>query len=248
MMFDDVVALNRDKHIEKSVLLGTTFDFAKTVTSAPLGVSEVHKAAREMPVVFTKDGPLVPVAQMGFHRDVNMFVDEEGKWLGQYIPAHVRRYPFVLGEVGSEQEYKVMVVRSALVDRIEGEPLFVDDSDAEAPIVRKAKEFLVAFQKEIKRTATICSSLRYHDVLVDRVLQVGSEKEIVGQVVGVQIVDWQRVRKLNDATLAEWVRSGLMSLITSHLDSLRGGLFKLETDASGLSRCSVPASIGSSRK
>jgi hypothetical protein len=236
MMFDDVVALNREKHYEKAVRREATFDFARAVTSAPLGLSEVDKVAREMPIVFTKDGPLVPVAQLGFRRDDNMFVDEEGKWLGNYIPAHVRRYPFVLGEVGSEQEYKVMVVRSALVDRTEGEPLFLDDSEAEAPIVRKAKDLLVAFQREIKRTSKLCASLREHDVLVDRVLQVGPGKELVGQVLGVQLVDWQRVSKLNDATLAEWTRSGLMSLIINHLNSIRFGSYKLEKDASGLSR------------
>jgi hypothetical protein len=129
-----------------------------------------------------------------------------------------------------------MVVRSALVDRTEGEPLFLDDSDAEAPIVRKAKDLLVAFQREIKRTAKLCASLRENDVLVDRVLQVGPGKELVGQVLGVQLVDWQRVSKLNDATLAEWTRSGLMSLIINHLNSIRIGSYKLEKDSSGLSR------------
>jgi hypothetical protein len=236
MMFDDVVALNREKHYEKAVRLEASFDFAKAVTSAPLGLSEVDKVAREMPIVFTKDGPLVPVAQMGFRRDDNMFVGEEGKWLGNYTPAHVRRYPFVLGEMGSEQEYQVMVVRSALVDRTEGEPLFIHDSGAEGPLVRKAKELLIAFQKELQKTAKLCASLREYDVLVDRVLQVGQGKEFVGQVIGVQLVDWQRVRELDDATLADWVRSGLMSLIINHLNSIRFGSYKLEKDASGLSR------------
>lgn len=236
MMFDDVVALNKEKHCEKAVRREASFDFARAVTSAPLGISEVDKVAREMPIVFTKDGPLVPVAQLGFRRDDNMFVDEEGKWLGNYIPAHVRRYPFVLGEIGSEQEYKVMVVRSALVDKTEGEPLFLEGSGGEGPLVRKAKELLIAFQKELQRTAKLCASLREHDVLVDRVLQVGPGKKLLGQVTGAQLVDWQRVCELDDATLADWTRSGLMSLIINHLNSIHIGSYKLEKESPGLSR------------
>jgi hypothetical protein len=39
----------------------------------------------------------VPLALMGLNEGVNVFVDDEGKLLGEtYVPAYIRRYPFML--------------------------------------------------------------------------------------------------------------------------------------------------------
>ena len=42
---------------------------------------------------------MVPVAILGLRGAANQFVNSEGAWReGKYIPAYVRRYPFILME------------------------------------------------------------------------------------------------------------------------------------------------------
>src|SRR5262245_9243286 len=72
------------------------FGFARGTNAIALAVPELAHAARSYPVVFSKESPTVPFAIVGVHEDRNLFVDAAGKWRqGAYIPAYVRRYPFI---------------------------------------------------------------------------------------------------------------------------------------------------------
>jgi hypothetical protein len=58
-------------------------------------------AARDLLIVFAgndaKDAG--PVALLGLRQNENLYVDAEGQWAANtYVPAFVRRYPFVLAE------------------------------------------------------------------------------------------------------------------------------------------------------
>ena len=58
--------------------------------------SELHK---EYPILFHKDpdtGVTVAHAILGFDRDENLFLDDEG-WTGNYVPAILDRGPFLIG-------------------------------------------------------------------------------------------------------------------------------------------------------
>jgi len=219
-MFDSVVPLNKSNHAEKGARIYENYSFARAVTSAPLGLSELPKAARELPIVFTNNGPLVPVAQMGFRTDENQFIDDAGVWLGSYIPAHLRRFPFVLGEIGSDTDFKVMISEAGIVDKEDGVAFFCDDGVNENEIVLKAKSFLLNFHNEIQKAATLCAKLKEYDVLVERSLEVASRGKIQGHVTGVQVVDWSKVVELDNSILSEWVRIGLIEIIHMHLRSL----------------------------
>jgi hypothetical protein len=220
-MFEKTVALNKDKHSDKGIILNVGYSFASRVTSAPLGLAEVSKAGREMPIVFTKEGPMVPVAQLGFQKHHNMFADDDGQWKGRYVPAHLRRFPFVLGEIGSETEFKIMIDEAAIVDRSVGAPLFEDDGVSEGTVVVNAKRFLLSLHREIQKASSLCARLRTFDVLVDGVLELKTGEKVTGRATGVQFVDWARVCRLDDVVLAQWVRLGLMDLISIHLNSVR---------------------------
>lgn len=224
-MFNNAITLNTVAHAKKAVKKYDDFSFARDVTSAPLGWSEIQKASRSHPVVFTSEGPLVPVALLGFTRDESVCVDEHGNWNGSYVPAHIRRYPFVLGDTDEGTEFTIMVAEEALTEETEDRRLF-SDSGEEGEVVKSAREFLISFQKEILRAEKLCSGLREQDVLVDRSLHLKQDGKSSGTVQGVQIVDKERLDELPDTILAEWVRSGLMELITLHLNSISNYTFQ----------------------
>ena len=71
------------------------FAFAKAGHAIPLTVGEFPLAAVTGPIIFVGDEKL-PIAVMGLNAGENMFVKDDGTFeSGIYIPAYVRRYPFV---------------------------------------------------------------------------------------------------------------------------------------------------------
>jgi hypothetical protein len=91
-MFTSLEALDSTRH--KALRLGTTdYAFARDLTTVPLSLSEVVPASRSYPIVFA------PQALLSLRTGGNLFVTEDGRWPdGAYVPAHVRRYPFILGQ------------------------------------------------------------------------------------------------------------------------------------------------------
>ena len=66
----------------------------------PLTVEEFPQAQRHFPIIFASGDNPVPLALMGLNEGVNVFVNEEGKIdTPIYLPAYVRRYPFLLAKL-----------------------------------------------------------------------------------------------------------------------------------------------------
>jgi len=75
------------------------FRLAHGTNSVLLGAAEFPWVMRSYPVVFTSREPRVAVAGLGLEGNENLTVGEDGRWReGDYIPAYVRRYPFIFLE------------------------------------------------------------------------------------------------------------------------------------------------------
>src|SRR3990167_5612436 len=67
--------------------------------------SLADRTARHHPIIFASGDNPVPLALMGLNEGVNVFVDDEGKVTQPiYIPAYVRRYPFLLAKLNPNSE------------------------------------------------------------------------------------------------------------------------------------------------
>ena len=97
-MFKNLETLDAENHKNLRFAPANDFSFAAELSSAPLSASEVMEAARAFPIVFTTDGPLLPMALMSVEEGKNVFINENGEWQASYVPAHIRRYPFILGD------------------------------------------------------------------------------------------------------------------------------------------------------
>lgn len=248
-MFENVQALDARQHADLRFTGVAGFAFARDVTHAPLSASEVGLAARYFPIVFTGTGRLVPQALMSVRKGVNPFVRDDGSWRVDYVPAHIRRYPFVLGETGQAERYVVMIDRAApQFASGEGDPLFdADGKEAEGGIVQRAKEFLTRFQRELIETERMLAPLEEHKLLVSRRIDVTRDGKTETAVHGFRLIDTERLAGLDDAVLAGWVRSGLMALIHAHLLSLNNTQSLLKRDAE-VATASAPANGGNGAK
>ena len=165
--YEKPVLLHRDTHRNRKVAASTSFAFASKANSLYLAGAEFGEAAREYAIVFTRVGARVaPVAMLGLRARENLYVDEQGHWTASYIPAFVRRYPFVLSDLpGGQMGVCIDEAYPGLNDK-EGEALF-DAKGANTPFLQNALDFLNRYQQEYLRTDTFCQRLAEMDLLME---------------------------------------------------------------------------------
>ena len=188
--------------------LGGNVGLAAKTNSIPLAAVEFIDTAREYPIAFTGkvDGPPFPIALVGVRQNENLFVTEDGRWDGRYVPAFVRRYPFVLAEKQDADDLNVYLDESyAGLGAADGDRLFADDGE-HTPLLKQALEFLSNYQGEIKRTRLFVERLQSLDLLIPRVLEVVRNNEAPLLLQGFSVVDEQRLANLGDAELLALAR------------------------------------------
>jgi len=223
LFYGKPLPLNRDAHRNTRLKAEAgNFTFATSTNSVPLAAIEFADTAREYPIVFTGEegGAMFPAALLGVRHNENLFVADDGRWDARYVPAFVRRYPFVLAEKQAGDDFDVYIDESyAGFGAEDGERLFTDEGE-NTPLLKQALDFLSNYQGEIKRTRTFVARLKELGLLTSKILQVerNNEKPLVLQ--GFSVVDEQRLVALSDAQLGELARSGYLGWIYAHLLSL----------------------------
>ena len=223
LFYEKPVLLNVDAHRNAKLGgLAGNFAFTAKTNSVPLAAIEFFDTAREYPIAFTgKDGAsMFPIALLGVRHSENLFVSDDGRWEGRYIPAFVRRYPFVLAEKQDADDFNVFLDEAYPgFDVADGERLFTDSGEY-TPLLKQALEFLSNYQGEIRRTRLFIERLQALELLIPRVLQVVRKDEAPIILHGFSVVDEQRLMALEDAHLVELARSGFLAWIYAHLMSL----------------------------
>ena len=149
LFYDKPVALNKVTHKDTKITpLGGDYSFARQTNSVLLAGIEFTEAAKEYPIVFAHAGEsIVPVALLGLRNEENLFVTADASWDAKYIPAFVRRYPFVLAAASDIQQQVVCIDESYTgFDAIDGEALFSEDGEP-TELLTKAMEFLEQYAK-----------------------------------------------------------------------------------------------------
>jgi hypothetical protein len=221
MYYEKPVLLDREKHRHRRVKPSESFAFARKANSLYLAGVEFNEAYKEYAIVFTRgaNGKTIPVAMLGLRARENLFVDDEERWTGRYVPAFVRRYPFVLAQLGEgslgvcmDEAYK------GLGDK-EGEALF-DAQGNNTPFLQNALEFLQRYQQEFGRTEAFCQRLERAGLLREMNAQADLKDGRSFTVNGLLVVDEAKLMALPDAVALSLFRAGELHLISMHLASL----------------------------
>ncbi len=224
IFYETVVALNREQHLTSKIQSTPgNFAFSSKANSVLLAHTEFVEAARDYPIVFVGQagGTFAASALLGLQTDQNLMVDAQGTWAqGAYVPAFVRRYPFILATDDDAQAFTVCLDAACIADGVDaGESLFQADG-TETPYLQERIAFLRLFHTEMEQTQSLVSKLAALQLLSPKVITV----EQGGQTIhldGLWVVDEQKLMALEDAAALELFRSGSMGLIYTHLTSLR---------------------------
>ena len=223
LFYKDLMPLNSRDHAGWRARSVDRATWAAGQHAIPLTVDEFAQAQRHFPIVFSAGEKPVPLALMGLNEGVNVFVDDEGKPLQQfYVPAYVRRYPYVLARLDQNAQELSLCFdpQSGLVgDFQDGTALFEGDKPSEHlnAVLKFCEDFEVAGQ----RTTAFVKELQEMDLLIDGEVSIqptDSETPFVYR--GFRMVDEQKFRDLHGDQLRKINQNGIMPLIVAHLFSL----------------------------
>lgn len=223
MFYERATALSRERHQKLKVApQANDFGFARHTNSVLLAGSEFAEAGRDHPIVFIgqEGGPFTAAALVGLADSENLLVDAAGKWAeGSYVPAFIRRYPFVLAS-GDDPDQLTVCIDEAYPgwNEEQGEALFGADGN-ETVYLSRVIDFLKLFHQEMARTAAFAGRLAELGLLVQKVIEIEREGKR-RSLEGLWVVDAAKLAALGDAELLALARSGELQWIYSHLHSL----------------------------
>ncbi|MBV8237465.1 MAG: SapC family protein, partial [Sphingomonas sp.] len=101
LFYNGLEPLSSELHANYRIRPANVAPFLRGQHAIPLTVEEFPLAQRFMPIVFSAGEDPVPLALMGLNEGVNVFIDADGKLTEEnfYVPAYVRRYPFMLARL-----------------------------------------------------------------------------------------------------------------------------------------------------
>ena len=225
LFYQDLLPLNSRDHGDWKVGGFENADFLSKTHAIPLTVDEFVDAQRDFPIVFTAGDNPLPIALLGLNEGVNTFMDETNKLeAGIYVPAYIRRYPFILAKLQPESEDMSLCFdpsANVVKKQDEGQVLFGEDGQP-TEYTQSILEFCTKFEESGQRTKSFLEELKKLDILMDgeiAITQGGSpDKPFVYR--GFQMVDEKKLRELSGEQLAALNANGMLMLIHAHLFSL----------------------------
>ncbi len=182
-------------HSDKRWQKPKTYAFARQNALVPLTLLDLSKAVMEMPVVFFRQkGAYHLAALLGRDKNENLFVDSEGKWQVQYVPALLKGYPFRMAQ-DKESRYILCVdEESGLVG--EKGNRFVDEEGKPTQKVRAMGKFLR--QAEQSRMAAVKAC---------QVLDESGLIQPLPKMAGLYGIDKEKLSQVPDESLPELHKS-----------------------------------------
>lgn len=223
-MFKNKTLLTVREHRNLKVFESNDYGYAKTELLAPFVFDEMADIAREYPIVFPDNKTGLPCALMGLEKDQNAYIREDGHWMGTYIPAFIRRYPFALAEMPPKDEQKGDDARFALVLDTDaphfrdpnGHRVFTPDGQLSSHMQERVK-LLEMLQTKLARTKQFVKTLEETGLLVERVIKIQREGQEPHQITGLRVIDEKKLNEMPDDAFAGLRNSGVLPLIYSQL-------------------------------
>ena len=223
LLFNELAPLSSVDHAGWKTRKADTAPFLINQHAIPVTIDEFSIVQRYYPIIFSVGDSPVPLALMGLNEGVNTFVDETGKLMDEvYVPAYVRRYPFLLARLRDDAE-ELSLCFDPTSDAIgayeDGDALFEDGKPTE--VTQSILAFCEQFEQAGQRTTLFMKELVDNGLLMDGEVSIqvtDNEQPFVYR--GFQMINEEKLRDLRGDTLRKMMKSGLLPLVHAHLFSL----------------------------
>ena len=214
-------AITRERHAQKRWFRQSSFAFAAADAVAPLTAVELPKAVMSLPIALIKQSEgYMPVAVLSLRPGMNLFVAPDWRWIGNYIPAVFRAYPFRLGQ--SPDGKDILCIDEAydrVTDGPTGEPFFTDEGQPAQGLL-DILYFLNHIEQNRLVTVAACAALQKYQLIQPWPVTCKTES---GEkpVTGLFRIDEGALIKLSGEALHELVQAGALLLAHCQLLSMQ---------------------------
>ena len=205
MFYQRLRPLHLTDHADLKLKTPMTYEFAAATVAVPVLLGEFLTAGRDYPIVFGPADPPAPIAFMGLYKGQNLYVNKDGSWeAGTYIPAYIRRCPFLLAEVG-EAKRRILFIDEAssnVVRGAEGTALIADGKPSET--AQNALRFCEAYVYDQEQTRMFGEALVALNLLESRNINLvmpGNQKMLLKDI---RVISPKKFEELPDSVYLEW--------------------------------------------
>ena len=225
MIYDNIQPLS-EKHAKWSVGVDS-HAFISHLNSTPLLATEIAFAASEFPVIFSataNEGEYLPLAVMGLKDGQNLLLNENNVLSTRYVPAFVRRYPFVLGGSKDSDMMALCVDEGSKCfsqDGSKGARLFQDDG-SHTDFLKEVVEFLKDYQIRADMTRNFTKKLHELDLLEPMSANISfkNKEDANINLGGFFVVKREKLKAISDADALDLFKKDGLELIYAHIQSL----------------------------
>jgi hypothetical protein len=220
LFYSNPVPLDAKKHATLGLKKNFGLGFTQTINAVPINMIEMPQICHHYPIAFSPDANATPVALVGLRDNENLFVDAKGNWQADsYIPAYIRRYPFIFSELPNSDQLTLCIDMQDNVVEENGEQRFFDAEGKGSPLANNALEFCKSYHAAAQQTLEFSKQLADSGLLVDR----RAEISVVGNrrisFSGFRIIDEQKLAEMDEKTFLDWRKKGYLPFLYAHLFS-----------------------------
>ena len=223
LLYNGLEPLNSTRHSNMKLKPNTNVNGASTMHAVPITIDEFVQAQRFYPIIFASGEHPVPLALMGLNEGVNTFINDDGSLVDKniYIPAYLRRYPFMLARLRPDSDELSLCFdpTSGAIVEDEGDALF--DGDQPSELTKNILSFCEAFESAGQRTQALMEELKKGELLMEGEVTIqpeGADKPFVYR--GFRMVDEEKLRNMRGDELRKLNQNGVLPLVFAHLMSL----------------------------
>lgn len=223
LFYRNLIPLTSDLHADHGLLQRADLSFARATHAIPVTVDEFVMCQRHYPIVFSDGADGVPLALVGLKEGENLFVDEAGNWQeGTYVPAYVRRHPFMLARLTPDADVLSLVFDdlASLVTGDAADKLFDADKQP-SELTRGILQFCEQFEQAIGRTRSFMEELGKLGLLMDGQAQIQNPGMAEpATFAGFKMIDEKKLQNIRGDQARKMVQNGMLGIIYAHLFSL----------------------------
>lgn len=220
------IPLTKTKHTGKGWRKAESLAFTAEQSAVPVLLDELPHLIPTLPLAFlqhaTDDGSkrFELVALLSVTPKLNLFVAPNGRWLGGYIPADFRGYPFRLIPEQSSGKHVLCF------DKDSGQLSEQPDADGEAffdaegnlsPSMQNVMSFLQQCEHSRQLTQNAVNSLTQHELIAPWSIKVNASGDDSNEVQGLFRIDEAALRNLDGDVLKALSDSNALSLAYAQL-------------------------------
>lgn len=219
----DIRLLTKEEFADKRWQKIKSYSFMARDTVCPITVEELPKAMIDMPVGIVKsDNGFGLVALTGLRQEQNLFINPEGKWTSEYLPAVMRSYPFLLARVeeNDEQLYFCVDVDSEFLSDDPDAELFYDEDGELTQQLKSILKLLEAIFVSRQVTERILKLLDELNLIKPWQLQIELDGQ-PHQLEGLYRIDESALNALSDEDFLKLRADNALAVAYAHLLSLQ---------------------------